>query len=216
MSWLDTFEEIRSTDWSQATEAEREAKASEVVTITAYAGATAAVVPLPFVDLALLLPFHSAMVMTVGHIYGRPVTKTEAKRVVLELGAVAGVTMAGRAAITALKKLLLPGLGGVLAAPASFAVTWGFGRLSIAYFQNPQLSKDELRKVFSSAVSEASGIFSKETFERFRRETKDAPPPGPEPSGEPEDAERHAPTAEPTGEEAPSRKETLRPKKRSL
>ena len=37
MSWLDTFSEIRSTDWSKEPEPEREKKAREVVTITAYA-----------------------------------------------------------------------------------------------------------------------------------------------------------------------------------
>lgn len=170
MSWLDSFKEIRSTDWSQVPEPQREEKAREVVTITAYASAAAAMVPVPLVDLALLIPFHSAMVMTVGQVLGRPVTDTEAKRVVLELGAVAGVTVAARAGLTALKKLVLPGVGGVLAAPASFAATWALGRVTITYFQNPHLSRDELRTVFKDAFKEAGQHFSKETFERFRKE----------------------------------------------
>lgn len=168
MSWLDTLSEIRATDWSQAPEPEREAKAREVVMISGYASAAAAVVPVPFVDLALLLPFHSAMVMTIGHVFGRPLSDTEAKRVVVELGAVAGVTVGARAALTALKKTFLPGVGGVLAAPASFAGTWALGRVTIEYFKNPGLSRDELRKVFKDALTEAGKIFSKETFDRFR------------------------------------------------
>lgn len=169
MSWLDTFTEIRSTDWSQVPEPDRDKKAKEVVTITAYASAAAAVVPVPLVDLALLVPFHSAMVMTVGHVLGRTINEAEAKRVALELGAVAGVTVAARAGLTALKKLVLPGVGGVLAAPASFAATWALGRVTIAYFNNPELSRDELRNVFKDAFSEAGQHFSKEALERFRR-----------------------------------------------
>ena len=110
MSWLDTFTEIRSTDWTQVPQPEQDKKAREVVTITSYASAAAAMVPVPLVDLALLLPFHSAMVMTVGHVLGRSVSEAEAKRVALELGAVAGVTVAARAGLTALKKLVLPRL----------------------------------------------------------------------------------------------------------
>lgn len=177
MSWLDTFKEIRSTDWSQVAEPARDAKAREVVTITAYASAAAAMVPVPFLDLALLLPFHSAMVMTVGHVLGRSITEAEAKRVALELGAVAGVTVAARAGLTALKKLVLPGIGGVLAAPASFAATWALGRVTIAYFHNPELSREELRTVFKDAFSEAGEHFSRETLERFRKNDAETPPP---------------------------------------
>lgn len=238
MSWLDTFKEIRSTDWSEVPEPEQDEKAKEVVTITAYASAAAAMVPVPLVDLALLIPFHSAMVMTVGHVLGRPVTDTEAKRVVLELGAVAGVTVAARAGLTALKKLVLPGIGGVLAAPASFAATWALGRVTIAYFKDPHLSRDELRAVFKDAFKEAGQHFSKETFDRFKSEqgegehvakpaSPDAPaasspaeeelPPAPTPGAplsslqeEPSESKPAAPAAEPDAAES------VRPRKRSL
>jgi uncharacterized protein (DUF697 family) len=219
MSWLDTFAEIRSRDWSQEPESARESTAREVVTISAYAGAAAAVVPVPLVDLALLLPFHSAMVMTIGHVYGRPVTKAEAKRVALELGAVAGVTFAGRAALTALKKLLLPGLGGMLAAPASFAITWGFGQLVIAYFKDPGLSQEELKKVFRRGIDDAAQVFSAEAFERWREQMKSSGGAAPEESADAADAK---PAAEPsTAEPASSRqgdepRDPLRPRKRSL
>ena len=175
MSWLDSLAAIRERDWSEAPEDLRESTAKDVISMSAYASAGAAVVPVPLVDLALLVPVHSAMVMTLGHVYGRPITDTEAKRVVLELGAVAGATLAGRAAVSALKKLLLPGIGGVLVAPASFAVTWGFGWLAIAYFKDPHLSRDELREVFRDAMRDAGGVFSKERLERFRTGGGDGP-----------------------------------------
>jgi uncharacterized protein (DUF697 family) len=169
MSWLDTLEEIRKNDWSKASETERAAKANDAVNICGYAAAATSVVPIPLADILLLLPVHSVMVMTVGHIYGRKVTGAEAKRVVLELGSIAGLTFAGGAAINALRKLFLPAIGGLLAVPATFALTWGLGRVSMAYFSDPALSREDLKKVFEDALKEGKSSFSKEAFDRFRQ-----------------------------------------------
>lgn len=172
MTWLDSLEEIRKTDWSKAPEAERHAKAREVVNICSYAGAATAVVPIPLVDLVLLLPVHSVMVMTVGHCFGRKLSGAEAKRVALELGGIAGVTLAGGAAINALRRLFLPAIGGLLAVPATFALTWGLGRVAIEYFANPSLSREDLKKVFEDAMKEGKSSFSKEAFDRFRQKNE--------------------------------------------
>lgn len=203
MSWLDTFSQIRSTDWTKVPDSEQDEKAREVVTITAYASAASAMVPIPLVDLALLVPIHSAMVMTVGHVLGRSVNDTEAKRVVLELGAVAGVTVAARAGLTALKKIVLPGIGGVLAAPASFAATWALGRVTIAYFREPHLSRDELRTVFKDAFKEAGQHFSKDKLDNFKKRNVDA-----EPSSAPQSP---APTAASAPEVSPVEAEPATP-----
>ncbi|MBX2811331.1 MAG: DUF697 domain-containing protein [Myxococcales bacterium] len=168
MSWLDTLAEIRKTDWSKVPDPEREATALEVIQMASYAAATAAVVPLPMVDIALLLPVHTAMVMTVGHVHGRNVSDAEAKRVALELGAVAGLTLAGRAALSVLRKILLPGLGGVLAAPASFAVTYALGRAANAYFSDPELSREDLKKVFSDAFKEGKSSYREQKHEDIK------------------------------------------------
>src|SRR5688572_20051600 len=201
MSWLDTLAEIRKKNWSDASDEDRLRGAKDVVMMSSYAGAAASVVPIPLAEMAILIPIHTTMVMTIGHIYGRPVTKTEAKRVVVELGAVAGLSLAARAAVSALKKLVMPALGGVIAAPVTFAVTWGLGRVSIAYFQNPHLSRDELKKIFQDAVKEGKEAFSMETLERFRQKEEDAPAdeePAPEAKEEPPpaDAEERRQAAE--------------------
>ena len=227
MSWLDRFAEIRSRDWSQVPDEERTEMAREVVQMTAYASAAAAVVPVPFTDLALLLPFHTAMVMTVGHVLGRNLTDAEAKRVAVELGTIAGVTIAGRVAIGVLKKLMLPVIGGLLAAPASFAVTWAFGRLTIAYFKDPELSREDLNSIFKDAMKEGSKHFSKEAFDRFRRTQAETPTESPSddgPSGEGASAEAASkpsgasePQADPPRDEPPPPPDpTLKTKKRSL
>lgn len=176
MSWMDSLEEIRKTDWSTADEKVQSAKAQEVVMVSAYAAAVTALVPIPLADLALLLPVHTVMVMTVGHIHGRKVSGAEANRVVLELGAIAGLTFAGRAAIGALLKLI-PGVGQLVSVPATFALTWGLGYAAMAYFKNPALSREDLRKIFNDAVQEGRVVFSREAFDRFRQ--KHGEPGGP-------------------------------------
>jgi uncharacterized protein (DUF697 family) len=176
MSWLDALAEIRRRDWSQADARARAQAAREVVEIAAYGGCVAAVVPIPLVDLAILLPVHSAMVMTVGHVYGRSLTQAEAKRVALELGAVAGLSFATSAAFSAIKRVLLPGVGGLLSLPTTFALTTAIGRVSIAYFATPDVSRADLEATFRATLDEAKSWFSVEAFERFRaRYAKPAP-----------------------------------------
>lgn len=224
MSWLDTLDEIRKNDWSKATPAERAEKSRDVINICGYAAAATSVVPIPLADIVLLLPVHSVLVMTVGHIYGRKVSGAEAKRVVLELGSVAGLTFAGGAAINALRKLFLPAIGGLLAVPATFALTWGLGQVSVAYFQDPALSRDDLKKVFDDALKEGKNAFSKEAFERFMKknegvkardpeeaEAQKSPPPSkPEaPKPEPKVEPKTPPKTEQKTEPPKSKKRTL-------
>ncbi|MBI4820924.1 MAG: DUF697 domain-containing protein [Deltaproteobacteria bacterium] len=178
MSWLDRLEEVRKNDWAAASLESKRETAREVVDICSYAGSLTSLVPIPIADLALLVPVHSVMVMTIGHVYGRKINETEAKRIAVELGAVAGLSFAGSAAISAIKKLLMPGLGSVLGVPATFALTWGLGRASIAYFENPNLSRDDLQKVFDEAVREGKATFSKDAFDRFRKKQSEGDPNG--------------------------------------
>ncbi|MGF1510378.1 MAG: DUF697 domain-containing protein [Myxococcota bacterium] len=192
MSWLDQLAEIRETNWADATPEARGSKAEEVTVISSYAAAAAAVVPVPLAELALLLPIHTAMVMTVGHIYGRSISRAEAARVAAELGAIAGVTFAGTAALSALRKLVLPGLGGILAAPASFALTWALGQVAMEYFKNPSLSQEHLKNVFAEAMKEGRKVFSRENLDKFRSRYGDG-----------EDVSRAAEEASGTGPDAP-------------
>jgi uncharacterized protein (DUF697 family) len=216
MSWLDTLEEIRKKDWTSASEDERARASKDVILMASSASAAGSMVPVPFVDLAILIPIHTAMVMTIGHIHGRPITKTEAKRVVVELGAVAGLSLAGRAAVSALKKLVMPAVGGVVAAPMTFAITFGLGRVTVAYFHNPHLSRDQLSKIFEDAVKEGKAAFSMEALERFRakEESADAEDDGEAPP--PPEAKKEEPRDPVDAEERRQASESLRPKKRSM
>jgi uncharacterized protein (DUF697 family) len=125
---------------------------------------------MPFSDAVLMLPVQSAMVMTVGHVYGRKVTQADAKALIIELGATAGIGMLARQGI----KALLPVVGALLTVPAAFAMNWAIGRVAIEYFRTPNLTRDQLKKVYESAKEEGSKLFSRERFDAFRR-SKGAP-----------------------------------------
>jgi len=165
MSWLDTLEDIRTKDFSKATAATRDKAAKDVVNLASYACAVVAVSPIPFSDAALMLPVQSAMVVTVGHIYGRKLTKAAAKDLLLELGATAGVGMLARQGI----KALLPVVGALLTVPAAFAANWAMGRVAIEYFKDPSAPREQLKRVYEAARAEGSRLFSLDRFNAFRR-----------------------------------------------
>src|SRR5438105_13361386 len=102
MSWLDTLEAIRTKDFSKAPMKERDKAARDVVNLCSYGCAVVAVSPIPFSDAIVMLPIQSAMVITIGHIYGRKITQADAKDLVIELGATAGLGMLARQGIKAL------------------------------------------------------------------------------------------------------------------
>lgn len=165
MSWLDTLEDIRKKDFSKATKEERDKAARDVVNMASYACAVVAVSPIPFSDAVLMLPVQSAMVMTVGHVYGRKLTQADAKDLILELGTTAGVAMLARQGI----KALLPVVGALLTVPAAFAANWAIGRVAMEYFSHPGMTREQLKKVYDAAKEEGSKLFSKERFDAFRK-----------------------------------------------
>lgn len=174
MSWMDTLEDIRTKDFTRATEKQRDKASRDVINLCSYACAVVSVSPIPFSDAVLMLPVQSAMVITVGHIYGRRVTQADAKSLILELGATAGIGMLARQGI----KALLPVVGALLTIPAAYAANWGIGRVAIEYFKNPgAVSSEQLSEIFERAKSEGSQMFSKENFEKFRTRGEVKPEP---------------------------------------
>lgn len=164
MSWLDTLETIRTKDFGRASAKERATAARDVVNLSAYACAAVAISPMPFSDAVVMLPIQSTMVMTVGHIYGRQVTKADAKALIMELGATFGASMLARQGI----KVLLPVVGPLLTIPAAFAANWAIGRVAIEYFKNPQLGHERLKSIYEEAKREGAGLFSKHAFDKYR------------------------------------------------
>ncbi len=172
MSWLDTLEDIRKKDFSKAPAKDRDRAARDVVNLCSYSCAAIAVSPIPFSDAVLSFPIQSAMVVTVGHIYGRKVTTADAKDLILELGASAGFSLLARQGI----KALLPIIGPLLTIPAAFATNWAMGRVAIEYFRVPGTSSERLKQVYREAKKEASGLFTRDKLDIFRKGPKAAAP----------------------------------------
>jgi len=170
MSWLDTLDEIRTRDFSKVPAKERDKIARDVINMSSYAAALVAISPLPLTDVVLTLPIQTGMVMTVGHIYGRRVSKASAQELIFELAATAGVGLLARQGI----KALIPVLGALLAVAPAFAANWAMGRVAMEYFKNPELNREALKEVFRRARKEGSSLFSKETFDRFRKQNEKA------------------------------------------
>jgi uncharacterized protein (DUF697 family) len=121
-----------------------------------------------------MLPVQSAMVMTIGHIHGRRVTEADARDLLLELGATAGLGLLARQGI----KALLPVVGALITIPAAYAASWGIGRVAMEYFANPGATREQLRGVYEAARKEGRGLFSKARFEAlFKVGKKAAAPP---------------------------------------
>jgi len=199
MSWLDTLDDIRQKDFTKSPEKARDTAARDVINMASYACAVVSVSPIPFSDAVLMLPVQSAMVMTVGHIYGRKVTQADAKELIVELATTAGMGMLARQGI----KALLPVVGALLTVPAAFAANWGIGRVAMEYFRNPGAPRVQLKKVYESAKSEGSKMFSKERFDAFRRSVSF--------KGKPK-AEEEAPAAEGKKPKSGKKKKSAAPK----
>ncbi len=166
MSWLDTLDEIRTRDFSKVPAKERDKTARDVVNMCSYAVALVAISPLPLSDLVLMVPIQIGMVMTLGHIYGRKLDKASARQLVLELSATAGAGLLARQGI----KALLPVFGAVLTIAPAFAFNWAIGRVAIEYFQNPDLNREQMKELYRRAREEGFSLFSKQAFERFRKQ----------------------------------------------
>ena len=167
MSWLDTLEDIRKKNFAKLPMAKRDEAARDVVNMASYACAVVSVSPIPFSDAVLMLPVQSAMVVTVGHVYGRKVTEADAKSLIVELATTAGLGMLARQGI----KAILPIFGALLTVPAAFAMNWGIGRVAMEYFRNPGMPANQLRKIYEAAKDEGSAMFSRERFDMFRKST---------------------------------------------
>lgn len=189
MSWLDTLDDIRTRDFSKVPERERDRIAREVINMSSYAVALVAISPLPLTDLVLTLPIQTGMVITVGHVYGRKVSKASAQELLIELGTTAGVGLLARQGI----KALIPVFGALLTVAPAYAANWAMGRVAMEYYKNPKLTQDNLKEVFRRAREEGSSLFSKEGFERFRKQNANAVEEVAEAAREQEQAEAAAP-----------------------
>ncbi|MBI5495266.1 MAG: DUF697 domain-containing protein [Deltaproteobacteria bacterium] len=170
MGWRDTLEGLyKNRDWKAATEAERKAAVTDVIRVSSFGAAAVSVTPVPLADVVMAMPLQAAMVVAIGYVKGRDISRTESFRIARELSTVVGTHMLARQAFVALSRIIFPGMAGFLLAPWTFGVTWAMGRVAEMYFDDPDAPAEKLKAAFKDALDDAKKAFSKEAFLDFMK-----------------------------------------------
>lgn len=170
MGLIDTIGRITKGGFEGTTKVERDSAAREVITASSFASAGLVLQPLPGLEHGSIA-VQIAMVVGLSRVFGEELSHKRAKAVVLDIAAATGVNVVGRQALTTLAKIALPGLGGVLAAPAAFAVTWATGHAAMHYFQQGnKLDRDELKRIFEDEKQRARSHYAEDKARAARRD----------------------------------------------
>ncbi|HVE82533.1 MAG TPA: DUF697 domain-containing protein [Myxococcales bacterium] len=169
MSWMDSLGSAAKPGKNLSSE-ERRRISGDLVNMSAMGAAAVTLAPIPVIsDFALVTSVQGSMVAAVGRVYGRELTLAQAKDLLIELATVCGLGLIAQKGFATITKILLPGLGGFLAAPYAYAVTYGMGHASMTYFENKDYTKETIKRVYEEAVAEGRRIFSRETLNQFRK-----------------------------------------------
>lgn len=125
-----------------------------------YAAAALTLLPIPGSEIVGVMPLHVGMVIGIGEEHGKQLTRDSALELLTRIGATVGASLVGsRIAMTA-GKIILPGLGGLVAAPFMFASTLAIGTVARLYFENDgALSDREMKRAYDAEVKRARKAF---------------------------------------------------------
>ncbi|MEM6927858.1 MAG: hypothetical protein AAF602_13080 [Myxococcota bacterium] len=133
---------------------------NRLVERTGYAAAALTLLPIPGSEVIGVMPLHVGMVLGIGHRHGRELTREAATELLLQIGTTVGASLLGSRIATTAAKFVLPGLGGVLAAPFMFASTLAIGAVADAWFRNGgSVSDSELKDLYDRTVKRAKSGF---------------------------------------------------------
>jgi uncharacterized protein (DUF697 family) len=151
-------------------EDDKDRRCKKLVERCGYAAAAVTLLPIPGSEIVAVMPLHVGMVVGIGDVYGVKLTRQSAAELVLKIGATVGLSLVGsRVAMTA-GKIILPGLGGLVAAPFMYASTLAIGAVARAYFSGGgSVAESEMRAVYEETVKRA-----KETFDPRRAKSDEA------------------------------------------
>jgi predicted GTPase len=105
-----------------------------LITSTATVCAGIAAVPVPVADIIPITLAQISMIIGIGYLSGRELSKEAAKEFLTALGVNVGAAFVLREAARALIKFVFPGGGNVISASVAFAGTWALGEAAILYF----------------------------------------------------------------------------------
>jgi uncharacterized protein (DUF697 family) len=170
MGWMDSLNAAaKAASKKKLNAGQSEEIGKDLVMMSSFGAAVVTLIPIPLSDFVAVTAVQASMVTAIGRVYGRELNKEEAKHLVLELASVCGAGLVAQKSFATLTKIFLPGLGGVLAAPWAFGITWGMGHVAMTYFANREVTKAVLKTVFTKAKAEAGSVFTKEKFDEFRK-----------------------------------------------
>lgn len=160
VGYLDTIDRVLTSDYSEASPEEKDRAAKDVIEICSFACAGLVLQPIPGLEQAVL-PIQAGMVLAIAHVYGQEISKKRAREIVVDLAKITGVSLVGRAALRTAIKVLLPGVGGVVAAPFTFSTTWGTGYAAVHYLKaggRPDAAR--IRAIFEEEKKRSQGRYS--------------------------------------------------------
>lgn len=128
----------------------KSAQSQKVVLSAGTAAAAAGASPIPFSDVAILVPIQVGMLAKITSIFGLELSKGSLSTLVASVIGVTSATLAGRAIVTNLLKMIPGGgtlVGGAIAATTASALTLGLGMAYIAVLEailkeNPDANPD--------------------------------------------------------------------------
>ena len=138
---------------------ERKKRADSIINRYTAAASTVAASPIPFSDIAILLPTQAAMIVHISSIYDLELSLESAKKLSLAFGAVVGVGFAARAVAANLIKLIpVVGsvAGGVINAGVAGTITKLMGEAYIAYLDDNAENLSEAVQKLSKDIIELS------------------------------------------------------------
>jgi uncharacterized protein (DUF697 family)/predicted GTPase len=122
----------------------------------AVASSTIALTPIPFSDIAILVPLQLILVIFIAYLSGSDIDKDSAKEFLLGIG---GVSVLGYGLRTLAQQgskflnLVLPGAGSAVSSTLAFSGTYAIGKTAQAYYIDKK-GKDELDTIMKKASEE--------------------------------------------------------------
>jgi uncharacterized protein (DUF697 family) len=120
--------------------------------------ASAAAVPLPWVDIPVVAAIQSHLVYKLAHVYGQPT----GARTLLDIAGPVGTRLLARRLLRGALKFI-PYVGSAVNAAVAFAYTYGLGKACCWYFgqlrQGNAPSQNELQRVWQSQTTRAAELW---------------------------------------------------------
>ena len=125
-----------------------------------YATAALTIIPIPGSEVIGVMPLHVGMVVGIAHHHGQNLTTETATELLIQIGTTVGASLLGSRVATTAAKFVLPGLGGIIAAPFMFASTLAIGAVADQWFNSGgTLSEIEMRALYERTVKSAKSSF---------------------------------------------------------